>query len=95
MPPMPASSTVAVLSTVPLPPDSGTAVATVVAATSSATSATTTESMSSLPSLASGRSSQPSQAISRSSRMKSRKIISRKIPPNAAIAGCALLTRCS
>ena len=33
-----------------------------------------------------------SQVISRSSNMKSRKIINRKMPPNAAIAGCAAVS---
>ena len=79
----------------PAPVSSGVEPATVMAAISSTISATHTESMSSLPSLASGRSSQASQVISRSSKMKSRKIISRNIPPNAAIAGWASVTRCS
>ncbi len=70
-------------------------VASVVAVTSRAIRAIPTESPSILESRASGRSSQPTQVSSRSSRMKSRKIISRNIPPNAAMAGCASVTNCS
>ena len=44
---------------------------------------------------ASGFSSQPSQVMSRSSKMKSRKIISRNIPPKAAMAGWAPVTSAS
>ncbi len=53
-----------------------------------------TDSMSTLPSLASGRSIQRSHWMSRSSKMKSRKIISRNMPPKAAIAGWASVTSC-
>ena len=63
--------------------------------TSSTIRAMQTDSMSTLPSLASGRSSQPSHLYSRSSKMKSRKIISRNMPPKAAMAGCASVTSCS
>ncbi len=94
-PPTPDSRTVAALSMVPWPSCTGTAVATVVPAMTRATIATATESMSSLPSLASGFSSQDSQVMSRSSKMKSRKIISRNMPPKAAIAGWALVTSVS
>ena len=56
-------------------------------------SVSTTASWSSLPILASGFSSHVSQVISRSSKMKSKKIISRNTPPNAAIAGWAWCSR--
>ncbi|CAL9289336.1 hypothetical protein SUDANB25_01595 [Streptomyces sp. SudanB25_2051] len=54
-----------------------------------------TDSMSTLPSLATGRSSHASHLCSRSSKMKSRKIISRNIPPKAAMAAWASVTSAS
>ncbi len=60
------------------------------AATAMVTRAITEEKASSLPTFSSGRSSQESQLKSFSSRMKSRKIINRKMPPKAAIAGLAI-----
>ncbi|CAM5532092.1 hypothetical protein SGLAM104S_03058 [Streptomyces glaucescens] len=70
-------------------------VAKVIEVISRTISAMQTDSMSTLPSLASGRSSQPSHLMSRSSKMKSRKIISRNMPPKAAIAGWASVTSSS
>lgn len=90
-PAMPERRTVDDLSTC-APPCWWAWVAKVIAETSRMISAMQTDSMSTLPSLASGRSSQPSHLMSRSSKMKSRKIISRNMPPNAAIAGWASVT---
>ena len=90
---MPEISTVCALSTC-APPCWWAWVANVMEATSRTISAMQTDSMSILPSLASGRSSQASHLMSRSSKMKSRKIISRNMPPKAAIDGCASVTSC-
>jgi hypothetical protein len=63
---------------------------TVSATTSSEISAITTDTTSSCPALRSGSSIQRSHWMSRSgSNMKSRKIMKRKMPPKAAMAGCA------
>lgn len=75
---MPASSTVSAFSA-----------AKKLAARASVTRAMTEENASSLPTFSSGFSIQLSQLKSFSSKMKSRKIISRKMPPKAAIAGLA------
>ena len=90
---MPEISTVCALSTC-APPCWWAWVAKVIAVISRTTSAMQTDSMSTLPSLASGRSIQRSHLMSRSSKMKSRKIISRNMPPKAAIAGWASVTSC-
>ena len=50
---------------------------------------------SSRPALASGRSSQVSQVCSRSSNSQVRNSISRNMPPNDAISGCASVSRVS